>query len=56
MANGSAQLRFDALPNGRQSVQIPLDPITPLPLVRVLKRAMSDLDGLIADALLGLPY
>ena len=32
------------------SVQIPFDPSTPSPRVRVLKRAMSDLDVLIADA------
>ena len=50
LANGSDQLRFDALPKGRQSVQIPLDPSTPSPGVRVLKRAMSGLDALIADA------
>ena len=50
LANGSDQLRFDALPKGRQSVQIPLDPSTHSPGVRVLKRAMSGLDALIADA------
>ena len=50
LANGSDQLRFDALPKGRQSVQIPLDPSTPSPGVRVLKRALSGLDALIADA------